>query len=453
MKPTQKGGLKLINPEKTGFKPVFDMINSPNAQLKLLTYKSRKGFIISLTVDENDSEYLGLVNKKFTKKITNYILKVTVITPDENTMLPPYHNILKLSESRESYFNEAKHQQNIWIKSIIGAREELCPSIANFSLIDNYDSKLLMNHLIRANASDLDSKQVFKYLFNVVNDYSNNYSGELGIIVMANVENSITLGDFLDLNNGEYLDGLQINDSERNNAIISVLAKIERLFIDIGVIHFDLHADNALIYVTPTNEIKSVIIDFGRASNILDDTTDHLLTRDEKAELIIMRNYAYDKLFNNKLPIYEKGIVLNEALNKISETDYNVNHRLFVMPTGRYQIDWHTDLIKDRAHLSQLAKQTYESIRVINENINYSTIKGYIRTKKIINFDVPYALNGRYHPDGTPEKIPILTQFVANNLIFPTPPPCQDSSCIISGGKRYTKSKISNWRRTRKSIK
>ena len=88
--PKQYGGLKKKYPEKRGFKPVFDMINSPSAVITLLTYKSLKGFMICLDVSEEDSEYLTLSGSKFIKPVTSFILKFAVIAQENDTSLPVY---------------------------------------------------------------------------------------------------------------------------------------------------------------------------------------------------------------------------------------------------------------------------------------------------------------------------------------------------------------------------
>ena len=102
----QNGGLKLINPRKIGFEAVFDMINSNSGRLNLFTYNSLKGFMITLDVNENDSEYLSLEGIKFTKPVTSFILKFAIITHKNNKPLPIYKQHKKSSESEESYFEE-----------------------------------------------------------------------------------------------------------------------------------------------------------------------------------------------------------------------------------------------------------------------------------------------------------------------------------------------------------
>ena len=108
----QNGGLKKKYPEKKGFKSVFDMINSASANITLLTYKSLKGFMIRLDVSQEDSEYLTLSGSKFTKPVTSFILKFAVVAKENDTDLPKYKDVEKSSESKNSFFDEAKFNTN-----------------------------------------------------------------------------------------------------------------------------------------------------------------------------------------------------------------------------------------------------------------------------------------------------------------------------------------------------
>ena len=80
----KRGGLKLKNINKKGFKALFDMINSASAKINLLTYSSLKGFMIELSVSEQASEYFSLKGNMFVEPVTNYILKFAVITKDND---------------------------------------------------------------------------------------------------------------------------------------------------------------------------------------------------------------------------------------------------------------------------------------------------------------------------------------------------------------------------------
>ena len=139
---TQFGGLKLKDSRKTGFISIIDMVNKPRCDLNLLTYKSLKGFMITLDIPKNDSEYLGLKNyTTFTVPIESFILKFVVITIGNNKKLSMYKGVKKSSETENSFYEEAKLQQDIWKNSILGARPEICPPVANFFIFYNDNAK------------------------------------------------------------------------------------------------------------------------------------------------------------------------------------------------------------------------------------------------------------------------------------------------------------------------
>jgi hypothetical protein len=117
----QFGGVKLKNPYKEGFQPVYDMIGHADSKLDVLTYSSLKGFLFTLELKDHVSEYYDLNRntRQINKPVTNYILKFSVIR-DNNDDLPDCDGVEKESESAQSYFQEAKLQQTCWIRSIAG---------------------------------------------------------------------------------------------------------------------------------------------------------------------------------------------------------------------------------------------------------------------------------------------------------------------------------------------
>lgn len=297
----QKGGLKLKDPTKTGFKAVYDMINSSSCVLKLMTYQSLKGFIITLDVDPSDSEYLNVdMNGRFTDPVTSFLFKIAVITPRNDTELEPFVGPKgtrnKSSESADSYFEEAKLQNTIWKKSIAGGRPEICPPIANFSLFDNNNSKKLLEFLYSKSNND-DTRAVFQYLIKVNNTVKNGKrNNSIGVIIMPKVQ-SMTLDRITQMNihqqgsdEGKPLD--EISKEKLDNAYACVTAQTVRLFIDIGVIHFDLHDDNSLI-----SNSNCVLIDFGRASFTLSEEDDDYFNVGEKEEMKQKKEEFYNKFF------------------------------------------------------------------------------------------------------------------------------------------------------------
>ena len=426
----QLGGLKLKNPSKGGFKAVYDMMNSSSGKLKLLTYNSLKGFMFILDVSDDHSEYFTLNESlsKFDKPVTSFILKFAVITPKNDESLDIYRHIKKSSESIESYFDEAKLQQQIWKNSIMGKRPEICPPVANFCVFDNINSKELMIFL-QSKTTDTTTQDVFNYLFNCVNKSPTN---EIGVIVMPRVENSTTLGDFIDTSKPE--------DTEMAYAYVT--AQIARLFINIGVIHFDLHPGNALIYVTgDNNDIKSIIIDFGRASNIMTDNDDDYLKISEKKTIIQKKEDFFNRLFslNTDAPNKEKKKLILDILNYIASIDLKKNQELYPYSNpASYQMDWYINYPKDNlvpVTTFNILKQitTTEGSGMLPATIRQYERQGFLIdfSKDVSNFIVPFPgteptlLNSSQNCDNVDEST---------------------GMCVIMGGrksKKYRKSKRS----------
>jgi len=385
----QKGGLKLKDTSKIGFEAVFDMINSNSGRLNLFTYNSLKGFMITLNVDNRDSQYLTLEGNKFTKPVTSFILKFAIITPKNNQPLPIYKQNKKSSESKESYFEEAKLQQRVWKTSIQGGRPELCPPVANFSLFDNDNSKELLKFL--KDKSKGDTKDIFFYLSNYID---NNNDSEIGIIVMPRVEKSTTFRDFIyktDIGTNFY--GLEIKQEHKDIANAYVAAQISRLFIDIGVIHFDLHMKNALIYLTPNKEIRCLLIDFGRASDIMNDDNDEHLDILKKDKMIIMKNKFFHSLFD----VYDdddndddnkKRAFILEVLDNIAKIDKETNQNMYVYSDpDSYQMEWYEDFTRNSHVLVDAFNILKKTTHVEGTKIRPNTIKNYEKKGYLVEFD------------------------------------------------------------------
>ena len=458
--PKQYGGLKKKYPEKRGFKPVFDMINSPSAVITLLTYKSLKGFMICLDVSEEDSEYLTLSGSKFIKPVTSFILKFAVIAQENDTSLPVYKDAKKSSESKNSFFDEAKLQQHIWIKSILGGRPQICPSVANFSLFDNDNSKLLIDFLKNKHI-DGRSTEVFNYLLaclNITPVGKPKYG--IGILVMPNIENSMQFGEFLDLNvlpNPSDFNGKMVGVQDKLDACSNVIAQIIRLFL-IGVIHFDLHSGNALIYLSRDQEIKSFIIDFGRVSNIMDVVEDDYLTHDEKDELKneIEGTATSDGKFNELGSITSsadadiKYDFMTTILDKIVALDKEKNQAIFTFDDpDSYQMDWYEENVKSDPHMRDIIIKAFDILKrdftSEGTRILPDTIKSYIRKGFLPNLDL-----------GVDQ---FINTFSGLQSSPPSPPPdsstdCDEESgmCVIAGGKnRKTRKSKTKKSKTKKS--
>ena len=352
----QLGGLKLKHVRKQGFQAVSDMLINSTSKLRILTHSSRKGFLFVLDVPMEHSEYIALHKGKFTKPVTSFILKVAVIKKDNGTYLDAFKGVVKLSESENSYFEEAKLQQNIWIRSIEGGRPAICPSIANFSLFDRTNSINLIWFFKSKVEPGIGLDVVYYLLSQLKYDHQTTDQATIGIIVMPNITNSITLDQFWNTNRSDEtaatataaaadLVGLKHKyKDELDHVLAQLSAQVVRLFIDIGVVHLDLHTNNVLVDNTTLN---TLIIDFGSASDITNNEED-LLTIPEKVPLNDKKTEFFEKLFDRgkrqdlKKIEKKKFIFMIEVLNFIKSVDQTYNQTHFVNSNpSSYQMSWY----------------------------------------------------------------------------------------------------------------
>jgi hypothetical protein len=384
------GGLKLKNIEKyppgSGFNPIMDMINSEGSNLSLLTYSSLYGFMITLDVTKENSNYFGLNSTytKFNVPVTSFILKLAVIT-ERSTRLPEYMGVTKSTETQDRFLSEAKLQQSIWEKTIVGGREGVCPSVVNLAFFNNHESKSLLRQIMDKILKDR-SETYFEYitgrnkseLIEMI-DYldrilSLHPTYEIGILVMPNIQNSVTFHKFL------YMNNTDINVIK--DVVTKIVTKILRLYVNAKVIHMDLHQNNILVYSTDNGETRVMLIDFGRASSIDNNTDDRYLNSIDKK---IMNNQAdsiFDSIFN---------INLNDTFNT------NV---IFLL--GKYYDNWFRNYEIIKNDVFQLLKN---EMSVTRSNITNTTIQRYKNRGWLIDFEREHDQEVRYPDIYTPNVV------------------------------------------------
>ena len=345
------GGLKLKKRHETGFTAIYNMLNLPGSTLELLTYSSLKGFMFTVTVAKGeDGGYLDYDGNKFKKEVTRYLLKIAMLSSNNDDYMPSYKNVTKRTESEKSYFDEAVMQQTIWKRSITtGGKTPLCPPVANFSTFGNRDSRYLLNFLL-SKASSPETKEVLDYLYSECIISSKSLS--TGIIVMPMISNSKTFSDYEDAR------GLIVSDRSTrttgrkldevlDDAYIDATAEMIRLFIDIGVLHFDAHMGNVLVYTTNTIDTpKCVVIDFGRASNIMnDDANDEYLNRTEKKEVRAKKDMFYNRFLEGGPG---KKNFIKEVCEYYRSTDYTKNEKIFGSELEDAESSWLWTYVEDQ---------------------------------------------------------------------------------------------------------
>jgi hypothetical protein len=247
----------------------------------------------------------------------------------------------------------------------------------------------------------------------------------IGVIVMPKVESSCTFIQFIKTPSGTDFHGITIDKEAKDEAFASVAAQTARLFIQIGVIHFDLHYANALIFITSEGNISSLIIDFGRASNILDPSPDMYFNSQEKLEIVEDRQQSYDLFFpksrRSVQTVQDKEIAINAALYYIAKVDNEKNRVLYSIDNPNHiQMSWFNDYKprKIAPHAFDIFKRI-TTVNIDKEGIKSDTIKNYERDGSILSFKDTDA-----------------------DSFFADFPFCENPGfCAISGGKRHRRTK------------
>jgi RIO1 family len=380
----QFGGVKLKNPEKIRFTPVYDMIDNADSKLDVLTYSSLKGFLFTLDVPAEVSEYVDM-GKRLNVPVLNYILKFAVIRDDADYPLLDCDGNEKVSESPDTYFQEAKMQQTCWLESISGGRPAICPSVANFSLFDNRESQKLLNFFKRKRRQQGASSDKLRILLDYLDQCcKDDPQNRLGVIVMPRVNNSIPLADFI-------YDRTTTND-DKIQAYAMVIAQILRLFLQLKVVHFDLHSYNALVSGGNGEPVKTILIDFGSAADIQHKT--HWLSDGDRIDLLTFAKQWEDYFLDVDR---RDGIIgptershIDDILNKIAEVDLKGNRQEFGLQAP--QMGWYKSYKTKGKLVIPILQQAYQmltdmmKVNIDRSGIQTTTIKDYIKEGHFVNF-------------------------------------------------------------------
>lgn len=330
---------------------IRNMLNSKGSTIEMLTCGSAKGFMFEMTVAPAHSEF----SNPGGERITSFIVKLAVTSRKNDEELDDYVPVNdgtpvgKSTETAESYFQEAKIQQDVWMTTVAGNRLPISPPIVSFSLFDNQNGKNFLTFL-NYKVKKPKSVHTIKYLREVLQnpDYG------LGMIIMSKVLHSDTFESFLDLlrDSQTSFQDVPVTEDLVYNVYAKLISKIVRLYIEVGVIHFDLHLKNALIYRQVDNSLDACVIDYGRASDVNDNTTNDYLGPAEKRPLReISKALHIDVL---KLchptkhappPTSEAKIkFISDVIDPLRRLEHAKSQQLYgnpdSYPYGRYQFDW-----------------------------------------------------------------------------------------------------------------
>jgi hypothetical protein len=372
---------------------IRNMLNSPGASIEMLTCGSAKGFMFEMTVLPEHSAFYNPGEER--DPITSFIVKLAVTSQQNDEDLDDYVPINngtpveKSTESADSYFQEAKLQQDVWMKTVAGNRLPISPPIVSFSLFDNQNGRNFLTFL-NYKVKKPKSIHTVNYLRTVLQNPAN-YG--LGMIIMSKVLDSDTFGDFLDENTS--FQGVQITDHVVDDVYAKLFSKIVRLFIEVGVIHFDLHLNNALIYLHRHNSLNAYIIDYGRASSVKDDTTNEYLGPSEKRPLQKKSEALHTQLLDlchpsrrsTKISTNDKIKFISNVIETIRTLEHAKSQRLYGNPKtysyGRYQFHWIEDL---KTMTTQMVTRSTGTLQ--NERFNKIAVMAFDNLCTEITVDV-----------------------------------------------------------------
>jgi hypothetical protein len=379
---------------KTMLTAIQDMLNSPGATFEVLTCSSLKGFMFTLTVLPEHSEFFkqSRPGGRFDVPETEFIVKFCITSDDEYGIdkfkFPPTvkRGVDKETETAEGFFEEAKLQQNIWRHSVSAGREPLCPSVAAFQILEKSRAVTFLSGLspavtkkVSASAAAAASSSLcttdksqytIKFLLKQIKDSSATSRFDLGILLMSKIPNSTTLDAYLEMHSGTA----QRDLDARMHVKSMMLAKVIRLFIEGKAIHFDFHPGNGMVILGPSGELAStILIDFGRASSLQNPNADGYLNPAEKQSFLALidgptggRSMSsrsksgpiagvgyYDECLNycvhTSTPA-QRVTYLSKVLKVIIDVEHAKSQAKFHDPTSypvtRYQTQWVEDLFE-----------------------------------------------------------------------------------------------------------
>ena len=303
----------------TQFFPVLEMIANPTSVISVFFDTSLKSWVLLLRVQPGNSMYANFSGVEQTE----FLLKISVITRENDETLPAYKVFTKKqSESEASFTEEAERQQIMSMDSARYNSDEICPPVTSYALF-GYDPaasatstgkaaaatsflSVLKNKVISQRSIPMSPDELYKSEdVNKVVDYLRilvmrhrfkvlPFSQEitilgLGVIVMPREVNSITVSDFI-----KNLGGAPIPYEVFAQQVASLL----QLVIKQKVIPFDLHGKNQLI----DDKLSVKIIDFGRSVGVKpgDVGDEAFLTDEEKAHAYneITQLHGYEPQLN-----------------------------------------------------------------------------------------------------------------------------------------------------------
>lgn len=407
----QQGGFQSGGVFATGNKPireeVYDMLNTH--PLQYIDTQSTYGVIFSLDFDSSKATN-PFLDLETNEKVHSFIIKLEVIndTPyseDGTSRQYTVHEEGCQSQTKScSTFGELLYESNVqqyvWAKSLSGGRESLCPPVVDLLIIDS-------DNIDRVS----DNGMIQRFYDQYVQSQSSSEFFKLGLIIMPMVPNHpMTLFNWiLNRPGGVY--------QEKTDIYSTVISQVLRLFLDIGVIHFDLHANNILVYYDKTKKgypVKTKLIDFDMASIVTNTKDDAYLDKSRKSFLATHRkDNLRDITRSRRCDTTKKNFVTN-TLTLLKGMNEWVYRTTFLppdspyltsekpLPPGLVQLERLTSFILPKGThettLSEILCKAYDkfwnSMQIQNSSIHpMEELQAHMAQGKIYNYKLGNILN------------------------------------------------------------
>jgi len=344
----QKGGVVKRNPGKPPQDILHDTLESGGVVLNVISDSSLKCFVIEIIInDRNACEYIDTnVSGSFRNPVERLVMKILITDDDPDaTFTNEYIDIDGVTRSKEpetpvNIIEEAKVQQEAWIKTVVNGRVPVCPSVADLIFFGNQDGINFITYLQTKFApGNALMGNICAY---VLDRLRLPYRG-ICVMVMPEVsapaqvlaaaagpQASITLYGFLNLPNGSIFQGLTVDEAQKNRAYSLIISCVMRLYWA-GIVHFDLHTRNFLLYVDQNGRLQGKIIDLGNAiiftngpNKFIPDPADIAILN---AGLETYKNDIVDNVGNDTF-IHKKDFVVS-LLDMIKNFDTKGNIQVF----------------------------------------------------------------------------------------------------------------------------
>jgi len=267
----------------------------------------------------------------------------------------------------------------------------------------------------------------------------------------------------------EFIDDLNNSIDDKNHAYSNIYYQLIYLFLIIGVINFDMHRDNALVY-RDNGTIKTELIDFGWCDNLTTTEKDsEYLKIYEKNYINTIREKLKDELNNiifSKTRTQENQSKINfimKTMNILNIICWTSNRReRNIINKTQHQINWF-EPIPEVTQFMHDTENVFNTNDDDDEGVQYETIDETDRVGILIKYLM--EKDDYINTYGIPLKAFDLlkSNFMTNSTAYNsyTIPPIEEkgsdstaynsytispieekgSDCTLSGGKKTRKTK------------